>query len=114
MNTTQAHTATPWRCSIEFEKRDSGDNLYTRFRIDGKDGCRTVASCPVTAVREYLEEHQANAEMIVRAVNSHDALVASCKELLAMVEEMLPKHGPCGWGQLAVEQARAAIEQATK
>ena len=39
-------------------------------------------------------------------------LLASLIELESMVAEMLPKHGPCGWGELALNQAREAIAKA--
>lgn len=36
-------------------------------------------------------------------------LLAAVRELAGMVEEMLPKAGPCKWGMFAVEGARAVI-----
>jgi hypothetical protein len=54
-------------------------------------------------------EIKANATLIASAPE----LLASLVELEAMVAEMLPKHGPCGWGELALNQARAAITKAT-
>lgn len=36
----------------------------------------------------------------------------SAKDKSTMVEEMLPKHGPCGWGAIAIDNARAAIAAA--
>ena len=39
-------------------------------------------------------------------------LLASLIELESMVAEMLPKYGPCGWGELALSQAREAIAKA--
>jgi hypothetical protein len=54
-------------------------------------------------------ERQANADLIASAPD----LLASLVELESMVAEMLPKHGPCGWGELALNQARQAIAKAT-
>lgn len=54
------------------------------------------------------QEISANARLIASAPE----LLASLIELESMVAEMLPKHGPCGWGELALEQARAAIAKA--
>lgn len=49
-----------------------------------------------------------------RLIASAPDLLASLIELESMVTEMLPKFGPCGWGELALEQARAAIAKATR
>jgi len=54
-------------------------------------------------------EKLANARLIASAPD----LLASLVELESMVAEMLPKHGPCGWGELALNQARQAIAKAT-
>lgn len=52
----------------------------------------------------------ANAQFIVTACNSHDELLAACKELLAIVEEANPYwHGR---PDRADERARAAILKA--
>ena len=45
-------------------------------------------------------------------ISSAPDLLASLIELESMVAEMLPKHGPCGWGELALNQAREAIAKA--
>jgi|LakMenEpi03Aug12_release.lakeMendotaPanAssembly.Ray.scaffolds.fasta_scaffold210023_3 hypothetical protein len=50
-------------------------------------------------------EWRENARLIAAAPE----LLAAVQELAGMVEEMLPKAGPCKWGMLAVENARAAI-----
>lgn len=54
------------------------------------------------------ETARANARLIASAPD----LLASLIELESMVAEMLPKHGPCGWGELALNQAREAIAKA--
>lgn len=54
------------------------------------------------------DETMANAHLISSAPD----LLASLIELESMVAEMLPKHGPCGWGELALNQAREAIAKA--
>lgn len=51
---------------------------------------------------------------IVNIINSHDELVASCQELVKMVDELLPLAPQgCGWGTIATDQAREAISKAT-
>lgn len=54
------------------------------------------------------DETMANTRLIASAPD----LLASLIELESMVAEMLPKHGPCGWGELALNQAREAIAKA--
>ena len=54
------------------------------------------------------DETMANTRLIACAPD----LLASLIELESMVAEMLPKHGPCGWGELALNQAREAIAKA--
>jgi hypothetical protein len=48
----------------------------------------------------------------LQLMSSAPDLLASLIELESMVAEMLPKHGPCGWGELALNQAREAIAKA--
>ena len=72
------HTPTPWSYS-----GTSGDtHIMGPPRAGGR---RTIAEvCPHNAVS--LEEQDANKEFIVRACNSHDALVAAAKEFCRKVE----------------------------
>lgn len=60
-----------------------------------------------------LGEEHGSIEANARLIASAPELLASLIELESMVAEMLPKHGPCGWGELALEQARGAIAKAT-
>ncbi len=64
-----------------------------------------VASCE--RIEETAEQHNANAQHIVRCVNSHDDLLAACKSLLAHCIDDLPVL-PAEY-QTAVDKARAAI-----
>jgi hypothetical protein len=52
-----------------------------------------------------IEETAANARLIAASPE----LLAHCLELVGMVEEMLGKCGPCGWGDIATESARKTI-----
>lgn len=89
------------------------------YHIGGADS--TVATIGLSDESQVIAhvpyetpEDRANAEFIVRAVNSHDALLAACQELLAMVDELLPLAPKgCRWGTLATDNARKAITQAT-
>lgn len=51
------------------------------------------------------DDWQGNARLLAAAPD----LLAAVRELAGMVEGMLPKAGPCKWGMLAVESARAVI-----
>jgi hypothetical protein len=61
----------------------------------------------------YVIADDIQAEDEARLLSASPELLAACIELSAMVAEMLPKAGPCGWGMLAVESAQAAIAKAT-
>jgi hypothetical protein len=63
----------------------------------------------IASVCDDATHWKANAHLIASAPD----LLASLVELESMVAEMLPKHGPCGWGELALNQARQAIAKAT-
>ncbi len=45
----------------------------------------------------------------LQCVNDRDALMAQCETLASMVDEMLPKAGPCQWGTIETESARALL-----
>ena len=53
----------------------------------------------------FRRQQEANARLIAAAPD----LLASLKELVGMVEEMLPNAGPCGWGTLAIDNAKEII-----
>ena len=57
---------------------------------------------------ESSEESRANAEFIVRACNSHDALLAACKALMTRFEHT----GEAWMDDPAMVQARAVIAKA--
>lgn len=65
------HTATPWQ-NVGYEIYDKNRNV--------------ILDC---GLREHLtnKEAGANAEFIVRAVNSHDALVEACKRGLGFAKQ---------------------------
>ena len=90
----KAHTPGPWHLGIR-----PGPIIY------GPLGEQVADLRGLT-----LEKHEsiANAHLVASAPD----LLASLIELESMVAEMLPKHGPCGWGELALNQAREAIAKA--
>lgn len=88
------HTPTPWIVS----KRNAGA-IPLHFQppeVLGRNGDMCVATQLGNG-----KEAEANAEFIVRAVNSHDALVAALETLLQKCRVRN--------GQLELDQARAAL-----
>lgn len=72
------HSPIPWR------------NIHGRIISDvmPRDGSHDVCSMTVTNNNHISAE--ANAELIVKAVNNHDALVAALRELYAQVQGECP------------------------
>lgn len=92
MTTAPQHTPTPW----------SHDG--TRYgRIMDRKG-NVVAEVPSSDHPAVSDRHAANAALIVRAVNSHERLLASLRELV-----LLPnKHRPDGvWAEAEATIAAA-------
>ncbi len=50
-----------------------------------------------------------NSKAFLQCVNDRAALMTQCETLASMVDEMLPKHGPCQWGTIETESARALL-----
>lgn len=70
---TQAHTPTPW----EYAPTSAEDDRFDIYQANtGYTIARTVNNA-------HVDCRKANAELIVRAVNSHEALVQACKAALA-------------------------------
>lgn len=69
------HTVTPWKVQTYIE-----NNNQLCHEIDGDDLCIAELRYPY-GNREQCEEQEANANLIVSAVNSHDELVSIVKEL---------------------------------
>jgi hypothetical protein len=68
-------TQRPW--DVEFAATKSYDLIYSGSRMDST----TIARVPWTG----KSEDRANTELIVKAVNSHDALVAALNDALHIV-----------------------------
>ena len=96
------HTATPWILRI---MPYPGEN--DKHWIDAKDGK------PLADVRDYGDEGQANAELIVRAVNSHDRL-KSTGYVLAILSLQSIRYTYNSDFRDAVDDLLAAIKQAEK
>jgi hypothetical protein len=109
----KTHTPGPW--IVRFDEDCFDPSFSTLKIIDGRDeslnhthGALSLAFINVSAFAPHMDEPLANAHLIASAPD----LLASLIELESMVAEMLPKRGPCGWGELALNQAREAIAKA--
>lgn len=69
------HTLTPW----------IADECYVIALEEDEVRGETICECIPFSGRQY--EQKANAEFIVRAVNSHYQLVAALKDALKMIED---------------------------
>ncbi|MDP2952895.1 MAG: hypothetical protein Q8O76_06235 [Chloroflexota bacterium] len=99
---TTEHTPTPWVVDAKPIMGNSGPAIRTVGRHIARMGWND-------------EEDKANAAFIVRAVNSHDGLLAAVKALLGHSAHKCRFHGPAVCDQCeAQKQARAAIAKAEK
>ena len=81
---TQKHTPTPWKTWFcEDNKRLKTGHWAFCPAIQADDGVLRIV--PFAGIRGDVAE--ANAAFIVRAVNSHEALIEACKVLLSIVHE---------------------------
>ena len=80
----QAHSPLPWRQ----EHRECADKNYRTQVIDARGSeVATLAWNPVHGNGVIWTNRAENAEFIVRACNSHDALVATLKEFVLWCED---------------------------
>ena len=105
----KSHTPTPWTVRID----DTGGEFSGWPSIDAPEELDTTVIHRAGFKQEYwgdlsLRETLANVALIVRAVNSHAALVGALGDMLAAF-------GNCGspLQQAAADKARAALAKAT-
>jgi len=80
------HTPLPWR-------RDGssiGPDRCTVYIVGGPAG--KYPTIFVESLGEYPERLDANADLIIRSVNSHDDLLAACKQLTAAMRQLGKGH----------------------
>lgn len=91
--TAMSHAPTPWEVHIhphvtgEFWCTIGRNGFGPITDIVGEEGNKTRYYQPVAAMKYLVtpvEEQKANAEFIVRAVNSHELLLAACKSALKL------------------------------
>ena len=120
------HTPLPWRAS-KHRLRDTEGIVISATGADGNWQPVAVASylgCerpdgykpfrPNPATRRLIAEQKANAELIVRVVNAHEALLAACKMVLRRWTFNNDQHHTHSWHDMAdcAEVIRAAIASA--
>jgi hypothetical protein len=103
------HSSVPWQArgtlvSTPPKSPNMGDNYGITFR--------RVAVCEPSYYMSDAE-CEANAEFIVRAVNSHYQLLEACKSLLPILEAVRYTAGLGKTQMERVEKARAAIALAS-
>lgn len=104
------YTPTPWRAVLD----EDGVNVWAR---DG-EGEHHIANLDVAAHGKFLssEEMDANAALIVRAVNNHEALVEALAEFIEAFGNRGESTSLHVWDQrlkAARDKARAALASAT-
>ena len=83
MKTKTQHTPTPWK--VQFYEETQGPNFgnsVSEIHNDGVSICKTINT--PTHSREWCQESDANMAFIVRAVNSHKALLDAAKFSLSV------------------------------
>ena len=91
------HTPTPWEAEERADTIKIGavKGIYITKLGMGESG-------------EYRDEQTANAELIVKAVNSHDALVEALSEAADIMESMgCPKRAVRSWRELVEKGSEA-------
>lgn len=88
MTTQPKHTPTPWK-AIEHENKNAFEGNIVITPNDMNDAVCTVWTC------DTEEETQANAAFIVRACNSHAALVEALEDLFNCCMAEIDEDGEC-------------------
>jgi len=84
------HTRLPWRRDSEFITTVAGPFvLIARLDANSWEGCR-----------------EANGDFIVRACNSHEALLAACQMAAGALAMVTPSLGSPDWYVNAIEDAK--------
>lgn len=98
------HTPTPWRVEVGTTQIwggcDPDNNTSYGMGVP-------VANCRVIGV----DDGEANAAMIVEAVNSHASLVESVKALSECLEAYTAKHKPFSMKPIGADGSPARLEQ---
>ena len=85
---TENATTRPWEVKV-LPKKDEAIMIYEK----GTMANGWVANCGVNRNDAYPKTNLPNAELIVRAVNSHDALVEACKNTVIKLRTTQKAYG---------------------
>ena len=102
---TQKDKATPrpWKYDENGVITNMGSSIATTFQVAWENSRATKEHN-----QNMIDEQKANASLIVKSVNNHDALLEACKEAIEIIESLE------GTDEAALHILRQAINQATK
>jgi hypothetical protein len=109
------HTPTPWYAgrmdAVSYHAEDVESGPYKNIYVNDPNGKMHLGDRLPAVVCEVFgalgADCRTNAAYIVRAVNSHEALLAALKGMVALWDRVHPGNPPLG--MLTVNSARAAI-----
>lgn len=93
------HTPTPW--AVDYLDKH-GQRVVRSEHIE-------VCTCWHHCVGAIEKEMEANAALIVKAVNSHQALVDALRDVLSMLDQNNTAPGKFLYSQERIAKARAAL-----
>jgi len=97
------HTPTPWE--VDNNNGAHGTCTIRHFRTSADGSFKAPFGEAIADLMGSSPEREANADFIVRAVNSHEAMVEALKTLVDIVAEIHPEADSLG----GLDQARAAL-----
>lgn len=114
MDDTDNATARPWKLLAERRNRNYRLADPGSYERDGQDcyyvaGPKTASEFVADIIVEKSGRGRANANLFVRAVNAHDAMVAACKAVLDSDEFTDMRGTGLTVGAKAVNVLRAAL-----
>lgn len=83
----------------------------TRFGSWGIAGGAFTHESPLAQIQDWDEAAEGDARLIVRAVNSHDALVEALQGALLQIEYLHAKFTPTGTGEAVLAKLRALLSE---
>ena len=105
------HTPTPWKITRPHPDPETAAYLVEIFpAFGGFDGPQSSQAIAYLYCAKAGTTQAANADLIVRAVNHHAALIAALEQCLPFVDRIRASSG--GDGNLTALNARAAIAAA--
>jgi len=97
---TTKHTKTPWMIAYGGEEGDGYAVIASKF-----------SDRPVCTI-EPRDFNTANAALIVRAVNAHDAMIGALETSIGFIEEVAATNGKFIPSQAAINTMKAALRAA--